>query len=147
MLNYIFASDSVALPQFSGILINIPSLHRGGRAMSDSIHAGDTGITTEPMEDVEIKTRRIPPFNVILENDDHHSMEFVISVLLKALVYNEQRCFQLMMQAHTAGQAVVWTGSKEVAELKLEQMLSFHEIQPSGKKLGPLGVRIEPAPG
>ena len=39
------------------------------------------------------------------------------------------------------------TGTKEVAELKLEQMLSFHEIQPGGKKLGPLGVRIEPAPG
>ena len=42
---------------------------------------------------------------------------------------------------------VIWTGSKEVAELKLEQMLSFHESRPNGQKLGPLGVRIEPAPG
>ncbi len=115
--------------------------------MSEPIFAGNTGITTEPLEDIEIKTRRISPFNVILENDDHHSMEFVISVLQKALGYNEQKCFQLMMLAHTSGQAVVWTGTKEVAELKMEQMLSFHEIQPSGKKLGPLGVRIEPAPG
>ena len=100
---------------------------------------------TEELE--ETKTRLLPPYNVILENDDHHSMEFVLGVLQKALGFNEQRSFQLMMQAHETGQAIVWTGSKEVAELKLEQMLSFHEIQPGGRKLGPLGVRIEPAPG
>ncbi|HZZ77010.1 MAG TPA: ATP-dependent Clp protease adaptor ClpS [Gemmataceae bacterium] len=115
--------------------------------MSDPILPDGTGVTVLPEEDTEIKTRRLPPYNVILENDDHHSMEFVISVLQKALGYNEQKCFQLMMLAHTSGQAVVWTGTKEVAELKLEQMLSFHEIQPNGRKLGPLGVRIEPAPG
>src|SRR5947209_6378562 len=104
-------------------------------------------MATKTKETEETKTRRLPPYNVILENDDHHSMEFVIDVLQKALGYNEQKSYQLMMLAHETGQAIVWTGSKEVAELKLEQMLSFHEIQPSGKKLGPLSVRIEPAPG
>lgn len=109
--------------------------------------SGNTGTTTKPDVEEEIKTRRIPPYNVILENDDHHSMEFVIDVLQKALGYSVERSYQLMLQAHTSGQSVVWTGSKEVAELKLEQMLSFHENRPNGKNLGPLGVRIEPAPG
>src|SRR5947209_7143461 len=93
------------------------------------------------------QTRRVPPYHVILENDDHHSMEFVIEVLQKALGYSIERSYQLMMLAHESGQAIVWTGSKEVAELKLELMLSEHEIGPKGQKLGPLGVRIEPAPG
>ncbi len=105
------------------------------------------GTTTAPTVDEEVKTRRIPPYNVILENDDHHSMEFVIEVLQKALGYSVERSFQLMMQAHNGGQAIVWTGTKEVAELKLEQMLSFHETKAGGKNLGPLGVRIEPAVG
>lgn len=105
------------------------------------------GTTTAPIVDEEVKTRRIPPYNVILENDDHHSMEFVIEVLQKALGYTIERSYQLMMQAHSSGQAVVWTGTKEVAELKQDQMLSFHELRPGGKNLGPLGVRIEPAPG
>ena len=104
-------------------------------------------MTTKPMEREETKMRQLPPYNVILENDDHHSMEFVLGVLQKALNYNEQKSFQLMMLAHETGQAIVWTGSKEVAELKLEQMMSFHEIKPNGQKLGPLGVRIEPAMG
>ena len=104
-------------------------------------------MSTKTAEQEETTTRLLPPYNVILENDDHHSMEFAIGVLQKALGYSEARSFQLMMRAHESGQAIVWTGTKEVAELKLEQMLSFHETQPGGKKLGPLGVRIEPAPG
>jgi len=103
--------------------------------------------TTKPLEKEEVKTGRLPPYNVILENDDHHSMEFVVDVLRKSLGYNEQKAYQLMMLAHESGQAIVWTGSKEVAELKLEQMLTFHETRANGQKLGPLGVRIEPAPG
>ena len=104
-------------------------------------------ITTKPREREETRTRRVPPFHVILENDDHHSFEFVMGVLQKALGYNQQKCFQLTMLAHESGQAIVWTGTKEVAELKMEQLQSFHEIKASGQKLGPLGVRIEPAPG
>ena len=57
----------------------------------------DAGSTTKPVEEADTKTRLLPPYNVILENDDHHSMEFVIEVLQKALGYNEQRSYQLMM--------------------------------------------------
>ena len=102
--------------------------------------------TTEPVEKEETKTRLLPPYHVILENDDYHSMQFVMDVIQKALGYAEEKAFQLMMLAHSSGQAVVWTGSKEVAELKMEQMQSFHETSQAGKKLGPLAVRIEPAP-
>jgi ATP-dependent Clp protease adaptor protein ClpS len=104
-------------------------------------------MTTKPIEREETEVRLLPPYNLILENDEYHSFEFVMGVLQKALGFNEQRAYQFTMLAHESGQAIVWTGTKEVAELKLEQMLSFHEIQPNGKKLGPLGVRIEPAQG
>ena len=105
----------------------------------------DTGITTLPREKEEVKTRRVPPYNVILENDDHHSFECVVAVLCKALGFTEDRAFVLTEEAHTKGRAVVWTGPKEVAELKAEQIQSFHEIRADGRKLGPLGVSIEPA--
>jgi ATP-dependent Clp protease adaptor protein ClpS len=103
--------------------------------------------TAKPLEQEETQVRLLPPYNVILENDDFHSMQFVMGVLQKALGYNEQKAYQLMMLAHSSGQAVVWTGSKEVAELKMEQMQSFHEHRDDGQKFGPLSVRIEPAPG
>ncbi len=104
-------------------------------------------VTTKPKERADVRSRRIPPYNVILENDDYHSFEFVVGVLQKALGYNEQKAFLLTQQAHTSGRAVVWTGAKEVAELKVEQIRSFHEIRLDGAKFGPLGCTIEPAPG
>jgi ATP-dependent Clp protease adaptor protein ClpS len=113
--------------------------------------AGDStvnGITTLPRTDEETRTRRVPRYHVILLNDDHHSMQFVVDVLCKALGYNAERSFELTMKAHTDGQAVVYTGSREVAELKAEQIGTFHEIRDrDGRDLGPLGCSVEPAPG
>jgi len=101
-----------------------------------------------PETDVEQtpNTRLIPPYNLILYNDDDHSMEFVVQVLCKALGYAVERAILFMLEAHTSGRAIVWTGSREVAELKLEQMRTFHEIRERDQaNLGPLHCDIEPA--
>ena len=113
--------------------------------MSSGPGSPEVATTTKPRE--ETRTRRIPPYNVILENDDYHSFEFVIEVLRKALNYSAERAYQLTELAHTSGRAVVWTGPKEVAELKAEQISTFHENRSDGTKLGPLGCTVEPAPG
>jgi ATP-dependent Clp protease adaptor protein ClpS len=108
----------------------------------------DVTVKTRPKTSERTRTRRVPPYNVILENDDHHSFEFVVQVLCRALGYSQERSHQLTLQAHTSGRAVVWTGPKEVAELKADQVRTFHEIRVSdGAQLGPLGCTIEPAPG
>lgn len=102
-------------------------------------------MSTKPKEREEIKTRTIPPYNVVLKNDDFHSFEFVISVIRKALGYDEQRAFLLTEEAHTTGRAIVWCGPKEVAEFKVEQIQTFHETRNDGTKFGPLECHIEPA--
>lgn len=107
----------------------------------------DVMVATRPKTREESRTRRIPPYHVVLLNDDHHSMEFVVEVLSKALGYSAERCLQLMLVAHRSGRAVVWTGPKEVAELKADQIRTFHEYRGADKDLGPLGCDIEPAPG
>jgi ATP-dependent Clp protease adaptor protein ClpS len=116
--------------------------------MSTDLPLPDVTVTTRPKTKEETETRRLPPYNVILENDDLHSFEFVEDVLCKVLGCNSQRALLLAMEAHTTGRAIIWTGPKEVAELKVEQVQSFHEIRASDqRKLGPLGSYIEPAPG
>jgi ATP-dependent Clp protease adaptor protein ClpS len=115
--------------------------------MSSDSSLPESIVTTRPRERTDKQTRRIPPYNVILENDDYHSFEFVMEVLQKAMGCNEQRAFLFTKEAHTTGRAVIWTGTKEVAELKVEQIRTFEEIRTDGSKLGPLGCCIEPAPG
>jgi ATP-dependent Clp protease adaptor protein ClpS len=107
----------------------------------------DVIVTAKPKTREETRTRQVPPYNVILENDDHHSFEFVIGVLQKAMGFSPERAYQLTNEAHTSGRAVVWTGPKEVAELKVDQIRTFHELREGGRDLGPLGCSIEPAPG
>lgn len=115
--------------------------------MSTSASLPEVQVTTRPKTREIAKTRRIPPYHVILENDEHHSIEFVVDVLRKALGYAAERAVQLTLQAHNSGRAAVWTGPKEVAELKADQIRTFHETRWDGKELGPLGCSIEPAPG
>lgn len=88
----------------------------------------------------EIVPRCIPPYHVVLANDDYHSYTFVVSVLCKALGHSVERAYQLTLEAHTSGRAIVWTGPKEVAELKAEQIATFRE-----EPHGPLDCTIEPA--
>jgi ATP-dependent Clp protease adaptor protein ClpS len=108
-------------------------------------------ISTEPIvrprrkPSEKAKSRLLPPYHVILENDDYHSFDFVISVLRKVLGVSEERAMEFAIQAHKTGRSIVWTGGKEVAELKVEQIHSFSEIRADGAKLGPLGASIEPA--
>ena len=54
----------------------------------------------------------------------------MVAVLCKTLGCAAERAVQLMLEAHTTGRAVVWTGTKEVAELKVEQIRTFHETHP-----------------
>lgn len=100
----------------------------------------------KPEEQTESRARLLPPYVVILENDDDHSMEFVVQVLRKVIGVSLEQSVELMLRAHETGEAVIWRGPKEVAELKVDQIRTFHEIrQRDNKDLGPVGCRIEPA--
>jgi ATP-dependent Clp protease adaptor protein ClpS len=99
-----------------------------------------------PETDTDTKTRRQPPYAVILHNDDINGMEFVIEVLRKVFGYTVEKCFELMLEAHEKGRAAVWIGPLEVAELKADQIHSCGP-DPNQKARGaqPLGVSVEPA--
>lgn len=99
-----------------------------------------------PEEDTDTRTRRQPPYAVILHNDDVNTMEFVIFVLRKVFAYDVPKCVGLMLEAHEKGRAVVWTGAREVAELKADQIHSCGaDPLTAHRGAQPLGVTVEPA--
>src|SRR5262249_1919325 len=61
------------------------------QAMSDSMTLPET--TTRPKEKEEHKTKRQPPYNVILHNDDDHSFEYVIRMLQRLFGYPPEKGF------------------------------------------------------
>jgi ATP-dependent Clp protease adaptor protein ClpS len=93
------------------------------------------------------KPKRLPPYAVIVLNDDEHTYAYVIETFRKVFGYSTAKCWLLATLIDTAGRAPVWSGSKEVAELKRDQIRSAGPDFYATKKVDfPLGVVIEPLP-
>ena len=56
------------------------------------------------------------PYIVILYNDDYHGLDEVVSQLQLATGYEIIRCVQIMMDAHTRGRAVAYSGTEKECE-------------------------------
>lgn len=94
------------------------------------------------------RTRRQPPYALILENDDDHTCEYVVHVLQKVCHHSQERAYQLAMEAHEKGRSIVWTGTLELAELKRDQIRGFGPDNHARRPITfPLGVTVEPLPG
>jgi len=94
------------------------------------------------------KPKKLPPYAVVVLNDDLHTFEYVIETFMKVFGYPAEKCFQLAAGIHVQGRAIVWSGPKEVAELKRDQIRSAGPDFYASKKVEfPLGVIIEPLPG
>jgi len=83
---------------------------------------------TRPQEetDTETLTRLLPPYRVLLHNDDHNDMLYVVRSLLKAVPKLTRRDAQkIMLLAHLRGVALVIVCPKELAEFYCERLTSF----------------------
>jgi len=92
------------------------------------------------------RTRRQPPYNVIILNDEEHTFEYVIEMLVKLFGHSLTLAETLTWRIHNTGRAVVLTTHKELAELKREQVLAYGPDPRMSISKGPLGCYIEPAP-
>ncbi|MGC1272111.1 MAG: ATP-dependent Clp protease adaptor ClpS [Planctomycetaceae bacterium] len=93
------------------------------------------------------KPRPMPRYVVIVENDEHHTYPYVIDVLRKVCGHDRQCAYRLTNQVHFHGQAAVWIGPLEHAELKRELIHGFGPDRYARSPVTfPLGARIEPLP-
>jgi ATP-dependent Clp protease adaptor protein ClpS len=113
--------------------------------MSDFTIVEPEPTTAEPT--VDTRTRRQPPYAVVLHNDDVNGFDYVVGVLQKVFGYALQKAYQLTLQAHRSGRSIVWSGSLEVAELKADQIRSCgpDPVQASAGAQ-PLRVSVEELP-
>ena len=109
--------------------------------MSDSITLPHKGV----QEKEEQKTKRQPPYNVILHNDDDHSYEYVIRMLKELFAYPEEKGYLMAKEVDTKGKVIVCTTSLERAELKRDQIHAFGPDPLIDRCQGSMTATIEPA--
>ena len=76
--------------------------------------------------DVATQTRLAPPWNVIVHNDPITLMTYVVMAFQKVFGYAYPKAHRMMMEVHTTGRSVVWTGAREPAETYVQKLHSHH---------------------
>ena len=68
----------------------------------------------------------LPPYLVILHNDEYHSMDYVVESLCKSVQsLSVEAAVEIMLEAHNTGRAVVIACPLEQAELYRDRIASF----------------------
>ena len=93
------------------------------------------------------KTDKLPPYNVVLLDDDHHTYQYVIEMLGKLFGYDKQKAFKMAQEVDTKGRVIVMTTHKEKAELKRDQVTAYGADFRMASSKGSMTAVIEPAQG
>jgi ATP-dependent Clp protease adaptor protein ClpS len=78
------------------------------------------------------KPRRKPlrPWHVVLIDDNQHTYAYVIEMLGRVCRHPLEKAMRMAIEVDTKGRVIVFTGHKELAELKREQILAYgHDIR------------------
>jgi ATP-dependent Clp protease adaptor protein ClpS len=96
----------------------------------------DSDIAIKP----EVAKPKLPPmYKVILLNDDYTPMEFVVECIERFFNKSREQATQIMLKVHTEGMAVCGLYPQDIAETKMNQVVSFAREQQH-----PLQCVIEP---
>ena len=87
---------------------------------------------------------RLPPYNVVLLNDDDHTFDYVIEMLGSLFGYNPVKGRFMADQLNPHGRVIVLTTTKEHAEFKCDQIHGFGRDKRIEKCAGAMSAVIEP---
>ncbi|MBU4271203.1 MAG: ATP-dependent Clp protease adaptor ClpS [Planctomycetes bacterium] len=102
-------------------------------------------VAARPRELVENKPRRQPPYHVVLWNDEDHSYEYVIAMLMELFAYPPEKGFQMAKEVDTQGRVILLTTTLEHAELKRDQVHAYGKDGLIARCKGAMWATIEPA--
>jgi ATP-dependent Clp protease adaptor protein ClpS len=81
---------------------------------------------TRPEKVTRQRIQLLPPYKVILFNDDHNEMDDVVFALLHSVNnLSQQEAEYIMLTAHLTGSAVVIVCPKEAAEYYQERLVGY----------------------
>jgi ATP-dependent Clp protease adaptor protein ClpS len=100
---------------------------------------------TRSVEKEEQKVEGLPPYNVVLLDDDDHSYEYVILMLKKVFGHPIEKGFEMAQEVDASGRVVVATTNLEQAELKRDQIHAFGPDPLIPRCKGSMSATVEPA--
>ena len=91
-------------------------------------------------------TALLPPYNVILLDDDDHTYEYVVEMLRAVFGMSPERAYLHACEVDASKRTIVLTTAKEHAELKVEQIHAYGKDPRIPRCSGSMSAIMEPAP-
>ena len=103
--------------------------------------------SSAPVADAELdqRTRKQPPYHVVLLDDDDHSFDYVITMMQKLFGHPKTKGFLIAKEVDSDGRAIVLTTTREHAELKRDQIHACGPDSQIKRCKGSMSAVIEPA--
>lgn len=93
------------------------------KRLSAMVYGMGTSPTIAPERSGQVTQKPYPNYKVIVLNDDFNTFEHVAQCLMKYIpAMTSDRAWELTNQVHYEGQAIVWIGPQEPAELYHQQL-------------------------
>ncbi len=99
----------------------------------------------KPAPKRRLKSRKLPPFNVVLLDDDDHTVDYVVEMLAKLFGYTAELGGGMVKTLDASGRVVVMTTHKELAELKRDQIMAYGADWRLERSSGAMKAVVEPA--
>jgi ATP-dependent Clp protease adaptor protein ClpS len=91
------------------------------------------------------KSKKLPPFNVVLLDDNDHTYDYVIEMLRSVFAHSEEQAFKMAKEVDDDGRVIVFTTHRELAELKRDQIHAWGTDWRIASCKGSMSSVVEPA--
>ena len=108
-------------------------------------NAFETEGGTAVLEDTSIEPRILPPYHVVLIDDDDHTYAYVIKMIQELFGIEYEAAYELAVEVDMTGRAILDTTTKERAEFKRDQVHAFGPDRLLDRSCGSMTCVIEPA--
>lgn len=104
-----------------------------------------TKTTAAPESGAANQDQLTPLFNVVLLDDDEHTYDYVIEMLVKIFCHSPEAAFRHAVEVDTDGRTVVLTCEREQAEFGRDQIHAYGADPRMPVSKGSMSAVIEPA--
>ena len=99
----------------------------------------------KPAASRKSKPRNLPPYHVVLLDDNDHTHEYVIEMVVSLFGHSETQAAGIAKEVDESGRAIVLTTHKERAELKRDQIHAWGKDPRVATCKGSMSAIVEPA--
>jgi len=107
--------------------------------------SGMPGVISVPQIKKKNQDQKAPLYHVVLLDDDHHTYEYVVEMLVKLFACGETDAWSHAVEVDTTGRTVVMTCELAQAEFGRDQIHAYGADWRMPQSKGSMSAIVEPA--